>query len=673
MKSTALECPSLTQHFDAPAGYNAMFGWACGYSADATFMDMALERFTRQTRAQRAWDGRVWMGLMLDPGNPMVSVVDAPGLVHSRIREGLRRPFNLLHAKVALLGFVHEAEPERWLVRLLVSTGNWTRQTMEESLDLAWRLDLTRGALASNMDEDRLAIADVAAAWGMMESLQSSFDLRLLEGGGGGRLGVGAQARSTFESWLKTCVDRAPNVRPRFFDNRTHSLLGQLPAQIKAHARAVRRNYLAMGAGYFEATSKADGAFPSVPLAIRKALVAEGLLTQSAEVDIFVNPTNCQAMAEVSKANRDAEAIAVRPAHVPEAVFGANAVRSLHAKFLFGANYREDNPLCRSPWIYLGSGNLTAQGFALVAGPGVGNLEAGVVFAPPDLPWHGTDSAKFGLPAVEYLLPIGWEREFESSNGLEPGDGFPDRPDAAVACPVAWFEWKPGEDGASLVEGTGPVLTEARYEVVDLFGAVCPRREAGYLWLGDRPREVTVRWYLDDGSERQGSVPVVDEFGRVAGTPLPELSLEAARWQLAEFPSAPVDDDEPPPDSSLPLDEGQTPRSGSGVCATNSYAIRDMMGFMESLAERQVQVKAPDWSAWCARVEQTLRQAGKDPAVEAFVRIGLNPLQPLHAPPFRPDYAESADSTEGKAYESMLSRIEQAWSVAGLDPIGSAQ
>lgn len=673
MKSTALQSPSLAQHFDAPAGFTAMFGWACGYSADAAFMDMALERYTRQTRAQRAWDGRAWLGLMLDPGNPMVSIVDAPGLVHCRIEEGVRRPFNLLHAKVALLGFVHESDPGRWLLRLLVSTGNWTRQTMEESLDLAWRLDLGSEALDSGLAEDRLAVADVAAAWRMMEWLRPLFDCRLLERGGGGRLGVAAKARSTFEGWLKDCVDKAPDVRPRFFDNRQESLLSQLPGQITAHARAVRRNYLAMGAGFFESTSEPQGAFPAVPLAIRTALRNKELLTQNAEVDIYVNAANCQAMATISEAHRKSETITIRPAHIPEAVYGANAVRSLHAKFLFGANYREGNPLCRSPWVYLGSGNLTAQGFTLAAAPGVGNLEAGVVFAPPDLPWHAADAAKQGLPAIGYLLPIGWDREIESSGELRPGEGFPDRPDASVACPVPWLEWQPGADGGLLVEAAGSVPAPTRYEVIDPFGEACPRRGAGFLWPGDRPREVTIRWEVGDGSERQGLVPVVDELGRVAGTPLPELSLEAARWQLAEFPSPPVSEDEPSSDPPSAVDEGGAPGPGSGSGATGGYAIRDMMGLVESLAERQVQVAASDWPAWCARVEQTLYQAGKDPAVEAFVRMGINPLQPLHAPPFRPDYAESADSPEGRDYEAMLGRVEQAWGVVGLEPFGSTR
>ena len=46
MSSKDWRPPSLAQHFDAPDGYQGEFGWVCGFSADAAFMDDAAERFT---------------------------------------------------------------------------------------------------------------------------------------------------------------------------------------------------------------------------------------------------------------------------------------------------------------------------------------------------------------------------------------------------------------------------------------------------------------------------------------------------------------------------------------------------------------------------------------------------------------------------------------------------
>src|SRR4051812_39826789 len=132
---------SLAQHFEAPEDFLGSFGWLCGFSADVGFLDDAVERFTRRTHAQRAYEGRIAMALLLDPSNPQIPPKDVPGVLHLPVNGVL--PFRLLHAKVALIGFRHTSDARQWRLRLIVSTGNWTRQTLEESLDLAWRIDLS--------------------------------------------------------------------------------------------------------------------------------------------------------------------------------------------------------------------------------------------------------------------------------------------------------------------------------------------------------------------------------------------------------------------------------------------------------------------------------------------------------------------------------------------------
>ena len=63
-----------------------------------------------------------------------------------------RKPFRLMHAKVALLGFRSNTDDvERWQLRLIVSTGNWTRATLEDSLDLAWRIDISSADIKSTV------------------------------------------------------------------------------------------------------------------------------------------------------------------------------------------------------------------------------------------------------------------------------------------------------------------------------------------------------------------------------------------------------------------------------------------------------------------------------------------------------------------------------------------
>lgn len=672
MKKTPIHAPSLAQHFDAPLDQVAEFGWVCGYSADAAFLDNALERFTRQSQAQRAWLGRPWMGLVLDLGNPAISPTDVPGLVHFRQRADARPKFHLLHAKVALLGFRKPDDAQAWTVRLIVSTGNWTRQTVEESLDLAWRVDVRAADLTSGDESASQAVSDVAQAWRFFERLLPLFDDRLPGGDGAGAAAVAAQARARVESWLQSCARVRSKPIPRFFDSHDGPLLAQLPDLVKKHAGEQRRNYLAMGSGYFEAPAT-DGAFPEVPLAVRATLQGEGLLTQSPEVDLFVNPKACQAIATTREDALKAARMTIRAPRAPAAIFGASRARTLHAKFIFSANSGRGDQTCASPWLYLGSGNLTGAGFMRPAASG-GNLEAGVVLGLSDLCWYAKDARGPDRRAVEHLLPVGWEGNKLSLKEIVSGDPFPERAEESLAPPVPWLQWEPAPPGGLLRAPSGLDDTTAQpdYEVLDAEGQACARDGAdAFRWPGERPREVDLRWTPHGKARRIDRIPVLDECGRVAATPLPTLDLEAARWQLLDFPNAP----EPEGDDSELEGLPDSPPEGAaraGAGAAKGYPIRDMMALIELIADRQTRIAEPDWAAWCARLEQTLAQTADDPAVSAFRGLKLNPLQPLRLPPFRPSYAESQASEAGKRYEELLDRIERAWNVADLPPIGEA-
>lgn len=664
---TAARFPSLAQHFEAPPDFRAVFGWMCGYSADAAFLDDALERFTRQTKAQRAYDARVWLALMLDPGNPRVSFSDAPGSAHLPFREGAAKPFALQHAKVALLGFRGTEDPACWRVRLLVSTGNWTRQTLEESLDLAWCIEVDSTDLAESTEPVSTHCADITAAHSLLDWLASRCDTRLLQGTAG-RMTETARDQEDLNHWLARCAKSAGQAAARFFDNRQRSLLAQLAERIEAtsNGKAVRRNYLAMGSGFYEAPG-ATGSLPTVPIKIRDHLRAAGLLTQKAEIDLFVNPLDCQAIAG-AVTELAAAGLTVRSAAVPAAVYGEHALRTLHAKFIFSANYRENSAYCGSPWLYLGSGNLTGAGFCLAAEAG-GNLEAGVLFAPNAMAWEAAN----GIPereVVTNLLPIQWEQDHPGGEALQPGEGFPERPEAYLACPVAWLAWQDAAEGGELV---APEPNEPHFAVLDANQGPCPRAGDRFRWSGARPREVLIRWSAADGISRECPVPVVDELGRIAGLPLPALDLTDAWWQLADFPLPPASaGDEPGEDDDAnngPQNGTDSP-VGSGAARPGLYPIRQMMEFVENIAAKQCTISEPDWHAWCARLEQTLRQAGGTPVIAAFVALGLNPLSPLRAAPFRPLFAESAATTPGKDYEALLDQIETSWGVAELTPIG---
>ena len=204
------------------------------------------------------------------------------------------------------------------------------------------------------------------------------------------------------------------------------------------------------------------------------------------------------------------------------------------------------------------------------------------------------------------------------------------------------------------------------FEFLDLDGQPCyPDKDKRVRWSGVRPQQVLLRWTAD-GQKREAFVPVLDEYGRICATILPKIDIDQAWLQLANFP--------------MPQDEPTEPgepngRTGvgppvPGVPANASYPIREMMQLIENIAAKQSAVSQIDWPAWCIRLEQCLIQASGDQLLEAFTKFDLNPLSPLWYSPFRPDYAVTAATKEGQAYEVALTRIELDWKVNDLPKIG---
>lgn len=646
--------PSLLNFFDAPDDYDGLFGWICGYSADALFLDEAAERFTRRTHAQRAKAGEISLGLILDPHYEALSLLDVPGVAHLPLRHVNEQPFKLMHAKVALLGFC-KAGADPWRLRLIVSTGNWTQQTVEDSLDLVWSIELSSEDLEADARDLSLRCADIKAASEMLAWLTSHFDLRILDAMSANPCATGCVDR--FNDWISQCASHADAQVPRFFDNRSRGLLEQLPDRITQHAGKVRRNYLAMASGFFEdlpqtGTNSAPGGVPTVLARIEDTLRSHDMLTRNALVEVYVNPESCQAVAVCL------EAMAERSWHVlapglPERVFGPDARRTLHAKFLLGGNDVGD--ACSSGWLYLGSGNLTNPGFIQRAARTSGNLEAGVVFSLPRTPW--LPSRDPTVPALTVLLPI-------QANGipltinepLKAGEPMLEYNNAFLAAPVAYLQWLPTPDGGLL---RAPGQSPADVEVLGPDGAACVRLGLDWVWPGEVPRQVRLRWSAPVHKEQQ--VPVVDEYGRIAATELPELELQELAAQLLGFPAiAAGDGDVGDDDTDASGKKHQVHGAGS---SSQTAAIRTMMMQLELIAQKQVQVADADWTAWCHRLEQTLCQARGSAVLADFRQLKIDPLSCLRQAAFRPDYARDARVPHGRRYEEALQRVAESWDV----------
>ncbi len=643
-----LTTPSLAQYFNAPEDYIGGFGWICGYSAEKDFLNDAMERFSQATASQRLHQGIVSMALMIDPTFKQISIDNVPGLAHLLFKRGKRKPFRLLHAKVAILGFKHSTENNKWIIRLIVSTGNWTRQTIEESLDLVWSIEVASDFLKGESQQN---CADIHAAYELLQDISTYFDMSLLEI-------PNSETKmnfKSFKSWMRKTIENSEG-KPRFVDNRKQAFVKQLSSFIHTG----RRNTLCMGSGFFGADEN------PAPLKIIETLKQEKLLTNNAIIDIYVNPEACQGIANWDVSSTKEHNIRIKEANTPEIIFGKNTKRTLHGKFIFSANQRIDSNKCGNPWLYIGSGNLTNAGFLNKMSSSGGNLEAGVIFSPEDLYWKQEKKTELNN-AITNLLPINcFDESSLDINDLSEGTNSLDTSNEIhYATPIPWLTWIEHIPELRVPDGFNKTI-----EVFNLEGDLCHKKsKVKFLWLGDRPRQVKIAW-VEDEKEIEGYVPVVDHYGRIAASDLPDIDIEEAWQNLDYFPMPPITDDESPEEGdggyyNSHIDHKTVPQ-------TTDYSIRKMMELIEKIADRQISIPESEWSRWCMRLNQILGQTKESKTVSYIREIGINTLSPLQDKPFIPNYIEGFDNDAGKLYVKTLSDIEKIWKIDKLDKLGQS-
>ena len=247
---------------------------------------------------------------------------------------------------------------------------------------------------------------------------------------------------------------------------------------------------------------------------------------------------------------------------------------------------------------------------------------------------------------------------------------MPEHEDGPLAAPLAWLNWQVASDSSSLC---APDALEVPIIVLDADGVACVSSQPGvWQWLGQPPRVVTIQWSIAE-QLHNAVIPVLDETGRLAATAMPELDLDEVWWQLANFPQSAVDEDK----TLDELEESPSSMTLTGATAVDAgvsgYPIRRMMSLIEQIASKQVDLHQLDWFAWCTRLEQSLLQVAKDPVINVFRAMGINPLSPLRDAAFLPVYAEPTSSLERANYLALLSRIETSWDVAHLCNFGDLQ
>lgn len=629
--------PSLLSLFDPPTDMVGSFGWVCGFSATESFMEEAVHRFSMAGKKSRASDGHILLALILDPSNrPIVRV---PGVTHlpSNIDQNDRKRARLTHAKVAILLFQNRIGGDKRTVRLIVSTGNWTGQTVEDSIDLFWSFDLEIGI--ENNDQK---CSDLTAAWGMFGWLFQGYDLRILK-----RPGRFPELREDVEltNLLASIARKKPQAR--FIDNRSTNLLSVIQKTLGTN-ECKRSARLVMGSGFFEGSDSEH--IPKVPQKIIQMLGKNSLVDKKTQIALVVNPMQCQAVANAQNAILQ-EGWKIYEGRVPTN-FGSNA-RSLHAKFIFAGSAPTATGKCLHNWIYFGSGNLTAPGFLNKTGPH-GNLEAGVVLINEKLEWTGNNPNL----QISRRLPFEWSDEEKQLPNLTPGDTSPDFEAQFTAPPIPYLLWQPATSTGDAQLKYPDVDTSFDVELITLAPNVGTKSLHGWFWKGEQPSYVKIKakGFLHE-------IPVVDQCGRIATGKLPPVSLDEAIARLESFPVLAPDENDIDDDG---FEIREDDNSSSGINRKSMQlngAIRPMVQALERIAVIQCNVNKIQWPLWCQRLEAVLTDVADSRFVIDFalLKTGLNPLDILSEKSFRPIFAEQDDSVEGSKYLEMIERVRPAW------------
>lgn len=641
MKANSFSPNSLLIYFKPPEGFTALFGCLCGYTADIDFLKKASEVFSGGVPKT------VQLLLMLDKRQKQIRRIEVPAVYAPQTKQS-DVPFYIMHAKLALLIF-RNRDSDNYCIRLLVSTGNWTMQTLSNSLDVVVALDYFSDD--TKRIDARQNRADIIAAWSMLKWLQQFYKLDFLTA-------YENESKLFYKQFCQK-LDGLSNHRKvvtRFFDNRRQSFVQQIPELLKKHNQLKTRNYLCIGAGFYEKMSDAE----NIPTVIKKLMdnLEQALLSKTAEKDLFVNPETYGSISRCASELKE-RGFCIRAATDPE-----KANRQLHAKFIVSFNFRDTSPKCTSTWIYVGSGNITPAGFTNSISAKGGNLEAGIIIFPEKLNWENRKNiAPHEL--VTNLLPIDWSDDNIDPDAVNSDNGT-EIPDVEfIAPPIDWFEWRKSDREQILI----PMQEEGSdYRVIGIDGKTCKKLQGSWLWTGSQPLEVKVKW--TNRKQNESWVPVLDQHGMSASITAQTLTLEEVFWQLSSFPDFPPDDNDLVFEDELELTDTATATQKKTQYKTGKYPIRIMMELLEQIAEKQIQTKPYNWKFWCSRLKSTFLKAEQDDNVlDVFRKMKMNPFSPLRQKPFRPEYAEDNSTDDGKEYEKIICEIEEHLEFKNLKPL----
>ncbi|WP_244237042.1 hypothetical protein [Corallococcus llansteffanensis] len=638
---------TLLDPFSPPSGLMGQTAILVSMSGTEGFLRSAMHRFTGLGRNRRTHSGCPFAYLFLD-AHPTTQrqktygPLTIPGLHEFQPRVSAGK--NLLHAKLALLAFGPGRHTRPSILRLAVTTANWTERSARHQLELLWMIDVHLDRDSEETSEEDLS--DLAAARAFIQTLAERYHVP--------RRG---QSRSLLARRYHDLLDKVDEVaprstRPRFMASWDESLLSQLQTR---HASQPRKNLLMCGSGFFEEPAAlVHGRKPDV---LRQL---ETLVSSSAMRVLTANPKTAGAVAPWWQAQTETDGW-----HLVLPLDAASrASRDLHAKFIYVGYRREAS--CSNGWLYLGSGNLSRRGLLLSAAT-QGNIETGVVLDVPG-------------PVEDFLLmsTLFLSSDPAPTNELSERNPSPEESidlDSLISVPPILRAW-----ARSDAPGGGPRLELAWRDDLEPGTTVRIRWASGEPDATDACVELQPSAYLPfatahfpatlDISNEQGTgpvwtIPVESELGHYCLPPPSPRSFEEALAALLEFPiDSEGDEDTDTPEGSDPIDpeepstDGPPRRHIEGSTEPRQYPLHTVMEFLEGLGTHQSGLLLDQLEDWLLHLETLLPATFTPGQTSGWKGLGLDLMETLLAPGFRPP---GMTSPQARRYRSIIEHSVQSW------------
>lgn len=616
----------------------------CGLSADTETLERIASTFTGEHAVERAANGLPRALLMLDASAPRLGALAVPGmlqLVPCAVQRWSTQT-TLMHAKVALLGFADVRFGAPTTFRLLVSTGNWTRESWgsDAQIDMFWSTEY-RIDPASARDE---AFADVAAALVFFERLMSGLYTQ-----SSAFLASQPLALGWLDTWKAMLHQGRRSKASRFI----HSLDAPLFAQIKQRFTPEGVSTMVVGSGFWEQADSASTGKPEV-LERLDELAVRG------ERYLVANPQQAGALAPWTAANPKAVRNGKIGGWTLCAPFdplqkGRHPGRKfLHAKYIAGlarvAPMQDDKGTLT--FLYLGSGNLSRAGLLSRAALGIGraarqragNIEAGVLLTdrqevkqvwrvlacgdvlPEDAIRHMAQGTGEPILVPRVPPPVLFARVEGNALTLVRSDDPPADLEVQLDASSAWLEVAAGDDAVTLTQAVPPFVRVRLAGTADA-------------------REIH-------------EIPVFSEDGICCRQPPNALKIDDVLEALLAFPAAP-----PCPPDPEPLNSAALP-AATVSSAASRYPLKTMASLIEVIGQRNALVEKEQFLVWLSQLRYLMLEQIAAADRDAIRRARINLFPALCQPGFVPPWLHASPQLE-LAYRNLVRDIEDAWTVSG--------